>query len=71
MQDYDEDFEVYIPEFTEKYIMLMIPNKKGDNSVLLTKDDCADVMGGKVSLKWISNKLKRKWEMKVSRISTT
>ena len=71
MQDYDEDFDVYIPEFTEKYIMLIIPNKDGDNSVLLTKDDCADVMGSKVSLKWISNKLRRKWEMKVSRTSTT
>jgi hypothetical protein len=71
MQDYDEDFNVYIPQFTEKYIMLIIPNKKGDNSVLLTKDDCADVMGSKVSMKWIANKLRRKWEMKISRTSTT
>lgn len=71
MQDYDPNFDVYIPKFDEKYICLVIPNKTGDNSVLLSKDDCKEVMGSKVSLKWISQKLRRKWEMKISRTSTT
>ena len=35
MQDYDEDFMVYT--VTEKFICLVIPNKKGDNSVVLTR----------------------------------
>lgn len=66
MNDYDPDFNVFIPLFTEKYICIIIPNKKGDNSVLLTREDCADVMGGKVSMQWIADKLKKKWAMKIS-----
>jgi len=71
MQDYDEDFMVYVPEFTEKFICLTFPNKKGDNSVVLTREDCIPVMKTKVSMKWIAEKLKRKWEMKIYPISTT
>jgi len=66
MIDYDIDFKVFIPSFTEKYICIIIPNKKGDNSVLLTRDDCSSVMGSKVSMQWIADKLKKKWEMKIS-----
>ena len=71
MQDYDQNFDVYIPKFDEKFICLVIPNKEGDNSVVLTRDDCKEVMGSKVSLEWIAQKLRRKWEMKISRTSTT
>ena len=71
MQDYDEDFQIYIPEFTEKFICLVIPNKKGDNSVVLTREDCEPVMKTKVSMKWNADKLKLKWEMKIYPISTT
>ena len=71
MQDYDKDFNVYIPEFSEKFICLVIPNKYGDNSVVLTREDCEPVMKSRVSMHWIAEKLKRKWEMKISRASTT
>ncbi len=71
MQDYDKDFNLYIPEFEEQYIVLFIPNKSGDNAVLLTRDGCLDKMCSMVSLKWISKKLKKKWAMKISPISTT
>lgn len=69
MNDYDSDFNVFIPSFTEKYICIIIPNKKGDNSVLLTRDDCKGVMGSKVSMQWIAEKLKKKWAMPISPIS--
>ena len=70
MSDYDKDFNVYIPKFTEKFICLIIPNKKGDNSVILTKEDCQEVMGKKVSMQWIADKLKKKWAVTISRTST-
>jgi hypothetical protein len=70
MNDYDSNFNVYIPEFTEDVICLFIPNKDGDNSVLLTKQDCMRVMGKDVSMRWISKKIKKKWAMKTSRTST-
>lgn len=70
MSDHDEDFNVYIPKFTEKFICLIIPNKKGDNSVVLTKEDCQEVMGKKVSMQWIADKLKKKWAVTISRTST-
>ena len=70
MNDYDSNFNVFIPSFTEKYICIVLPNKKGDNSVLLTREDCMDVMGGSVSMQWIADKLKKKWAMEISPIST-
>ena len=70
MNDHDDDFNVYIPTFTEKFLCLFIPNKEGDNTVVLTREDCKDVMGKKVSMRWIADKLKKKWAMKISRTST-
>lgn len=70
MQDYDKDFNVFIPRFEEEYICICLPNKSGDNNVLLTKDDCKDVMNQKVSMKWISQRIKKKWETKISPTST-
>lgn len=70
MNDYDPDFNVFIPSFTEKYICIVLPNKQGDNSVLLTREDCAGVMGTSVSMQWIADKLKKKWAMKISPTST-
>lgn len=70
MSDYDSDFNVYIPSFSEKYICIVIPNKSGDNGVVLTHEDCREVMGKKVSMKWIAEKLKKKWAMPISPTST-
>ena len=70
MQDYDDDFKVYIPEFTEDFIVIFLPNKKGDNNILLTNEDCKEVMGTKVSMEWIANRIKKKWATKISRTST-
>ena len=71
MSDHDKDFKIYIPKFTEQYICVTIPNKKGDNSVLLSREDCEGVMGTRVSMQWIADKLKKKWELKISNRSTT
>ena len=60
MSDHDKDFKIYIPKFTEQYIC-----------VLLSRKDCEDVMGTRVSMEWIADKLKAKWEMKISNRSTT
>jgi len=70
MKDYDKEFNVYIPSFTEQFICITLPNKSGDNSILLSNKDCEHVMGKKVSMLWLSEKLKKKWAMKISPIST-
>lgn len=70
MQDYDDEMNVYIPKFDESFICIIIPNKRGDNSVILTNEDCKEFMGKRVSMKWIAEKLKRKWAMKISPTST-
>ena len=71
MRDHDKDMNIFIPKFTEEYLCLYIPNKKGDNAVVLTKEDCEGVMGTKVSMQWIADKLKKKWAMSTSPTSTT
>lgn len=71
MTDHDNNLNIFIPKFTEEFLCLYIPNKKGDNTVVLTREDCKDVMGSKVSMQWIADKLKKKWEMTLSQTSTT
>ena len=71
IQDYDEGFCVVLPRFEEQFLILSLPNKKGENNVVLTKDDCAEEMGSKVSLEWIAPRIKRKWITTTSPISTT
>lgn len=69
VSDYDKDFNVFLPLFTEPFIILFIPNKTGDNCVMLAGDRCSRDMGQKVSMQWVANNLSRKWEMKISPIS--
>lgn len=66
MEDHDKNFDVFIPEFTEDYIILFIPNKAGDNSIVLTLEDCLSEMGNKVSMEWLAKRIKRKWAMEYS-----
>jgi len=61
LHEYDTNFDLLIPEFDDDYLILSIPNKDGDNCVLLEKTDCAEFMNQKVSMKWIATKIKRKW----------
>ena len=65
-EEYNEDFSVSIPEFTDDYLIVFIPNKKGDNCVIITKQDCEGKMSSLVNLKWISTKLKRKWDARIT-----
>jgi hypothetical protein len=70
VSDYDKEFNVAIPTFTEPFIILFIPNKTGDNCVLLSMDRCSSELGKKVSMQWIADNLSRKWAMKISPTST-
>ena len=45
---HDDNFDVMIPEFNNEYLILFIPNKTGDNCVLMTCVDCLESMGSKV-----------------------
>lgn len=70
-QDHAEDFSLLIPEFNEQYLIMYIPNKKGDNAVLLTREDCLSSMGSRVNMKWIAERIKTKWIMTTSPTSTS
>ena len=61
ISDYDDNFDVELPEFEDDYVILFIPNKSGDNCVLMDKASCNMCMGQKVSMKWIAQRIKRKW----------
>ena len=60
-ENYDKNFSVSIPKFDTDFLLLFIPNKEGDNCVILTKEDTWEKRGNRVDMKWISKKLKRKW----------
>ena len=61
VSEYDAEFNVFLPEFDDDYIILSIPNKGGDNCVLMDKASCKECMNQKVSMKWIATRIKRKW----------
>ena len=60
-ENYDKDFTVSVPKFDTDFLLLFIPNKEGDNCVILTKPDTWDKIGQRVDMTWIARKLKRKW----------
>jgi hypothetical protein len=60
-ENYDSDFSVSVPYFETDFLLLFIPNKEGDNCVVLTRADTWEKRGLKVDMTWISKKLKRKW----------
>jgi hypothetical protein len=62
LQD-SENYMVDIPEFESEFLILAIANKRGDNCVVLTKEDCAGSMGESVDFQWIAKHLKRKFDV--------
>jgi len=60
-ENYDKDFTVSIPKFDTDFLLLFIPNKEGDNCVILTRADTWEKRANRVDMVWISKKLKRKW----------
>tara|TARA_R100001463_G_scaffold28337_4_gene64863 strand:- start:22589 stop:22942 length:354 start_codon:yes stop_codon:yes gene_type:complete len=65
MRSYDKDFMVPIPNFETNYLILFIPNKEGDNCIILEERDGMVWNEDKVSLNWIALNLKRKWNAKL------
>lgn len=63
---HDDNFDVMLPTFDREYIIMFIPNKSGDNCVLMTKNDCVEKMGNKVSMKWVADRIKRKWHVRTT-----
>ena len=61
VSEHDKEFDVFLPKFEDDYVILFIPNKVGDNCVLIDKASCTERMGQKVSMKWIAQRIKRKW----------
>ena len=64
-----DGYSVGIPQFDEDFLLLCIANKKGDNCVVLTKEDCKESMGKSVDFKWIAKHLKRKFNVQYSSTS--
>jgi len=60
-ENYDKDFTVSMPKFNTDFLLLFIPNKEGDNCVIMTKEDSWDKIESRVDMTWIASKLKRKW----------
>ena len=61
-----DGYSVGIPQFDEEFLLLCIANKKGDNCVVLTQEDCKESMGKSVDFKWIAQHLKRKFNVQYS-----
>jgi len=61
LEEYDEDFTISIPHFDTEFLIAFIPNKEGDNCVILTHKDASEKIGCRVEMTWISQNLKRKW----------
>ena len=70
-QKHDNNFSLKVPEFNEQFLIMYIPNKSGDNAVLLSREDCLSSMGSLVDMKWIAKRIKRKWNMTLYLTSTT
>jgi len=60
-EEYDEDFKISIPHFDTEFLIVFIPNKEGDNCVVLTHADASEKIGCRVEMTWIAQNLKRKW----------
>jgi len=64
-ENYDKDFTVSIPKFDTDFLLLFIPNKEGDNCVILTRADTWEKRASRVDMTWIAKKLKRKWNARL------
>ena len=60
IQDHTEAHEVELPAIDEQYLILYIPNKRGDNCVVIDAKDCPSV-DTFVEFKWVAKHLKRKF----------
>jgi len=71
-EDYDKDFTISIPNFDTDFLIVFIPNKEGDNCVVLDGAEASEMIGKRVEMTWIANRLKRKWNagLKTSDILT-
>ena len=49
---YHNNGMVMMKRFDEDYLLLLIPNKKGDNFIVLRKEDCEEEMDNLVSFEW-------------------
>lgn len=60
------DSSLIIPKFNNSYLVICIPNKEGDNCVLLTRDDCINHFNQKVTFKWVAKTLRKKFRIGIS-----
>ena len=64
---YDKDYMVELPHKDgSDYIVLFIPNKEGDNVVMMDSKECQ--WGEKVSMQWISKRIKYKTRFSVTSV---
>lgn len=61
VQDHSDEYEVSLPLFSEDYLILYIPNKEGDNCVVIDGKDCIGRLTA--NFKWIALSLKRKFRI--------
>jgi hypothetical protein len=61
VQDHTDKHEVSLPLFSEDYLILYIPNKEGDNCVVIDGKDCLGQLT--INFKWIAVFLKRKFRI--------
>ena len=61
VQDHTDKHQVSLPLFAEDYLILYIPNKVGDNCVVIDGNDCIGQLT--INFKWIAASLKRKFRI--------
>jgi hypothetical protein len=64
MQDH-KDATIDLPVFNDILLML-IPNKKGDNFIVLDRKGCQSMMGRNITFKELAGAIKRKTRFEVS-----
>jgi len=57
-----ENYEVYIPENNDDYVILCISNKNGDNCILMKSSECS---GMKLSMQDMVPLIKRKFRIEI------
>lgn len=57
---------VDIPVFEEDFLVMCIANKSGDNTIVLTHDDCKEVMGTSVDFHWVAGFIKKRMSITVT-----
>ena len=65
MEDH-KDMTVFIPEF-DQFLLMLIPNKKGDNFIVLDHKGCESMMNQIVTFKQIANVVRRKTRFEVTK----